>query len=91
MSEHVGENTREEWATSILSSAESAPEQRHGRTEPRFGSVDESPLEQQRRAHQFITQETRHSILLSLLGHPHHMASLDELEYLVPKNRSTVH
>lgn len=91
MSEHVDETNREEWATSILDSAESAADQRHGRTEPRFGSVGESPLEQQRRAHQFITQETRHYILLALLGHPHHMASLDELEYLVPKNRSTLH
>lgn len=91
MSGHLGETEREEWANSILSSAESAADQPHGRTEPRFGSVDESPLEQQRRAHQFITQETRYYILLALLGHPHHMASLDELEYLVPKNRSTVH
>lgn len=91
MSGHTSETEHEGWANSILGSAESAAEQRHGRTEPRFGSVDEPPLEQQRRAHQFITQETRYYIILALLGHPHHMASLDELEYLIPKNRSTVH
>ncbi|NGM70445.1 hypothetical protein G6M89_15795 [Natronolimnobius sp. AArcel1] len=48
------------------------------------------PIEKQRRAHQFLTQETRYHIIQAVLGHPTHLATLDELEYLVPKNRSTI-
>lgn len=55
-----------------------------------FGGNDVLPFEKQRRAHQFLTQETRYYILQALLGHPTHLASLDELEYLIPKNRSTI-
>lgn len=58
---------------------------------PIFGDQEATPFEQQRQAHRFLTQETRYYILLALLGHPYHLASLDEVEYLVPKNRSTVH
>lgn len=58
---------------------------------PVFGGREATPFEQQRQAHRFLTQETRYYILQALLGHPHHLASLDELEYLVSKNRSTVH
>jgi len=55
-----------------------------------FGGADVMPIEKQRRAHQFLTQETRYHIIQAVLGHPRHLATLDELEYLVPKNRSTI-
>lgn len=55
-----------------------------------FGGDDILPIEKQRRAQQFLTQETRYAIILATLGHPDHLVTLDELEYLVPKNRSTI-
>ena len=55
-----------------------------------FGGDDVMPFEKQRRAHRFLTQETRYHIVQAILGHPAHLATLDELEYLVPKNRSTI-
>lgn len=55
-----------------------------------FGGDDALPFEKQRRAHRFITQETRYHIIQAILGHPDHLVTLDELEYLVPKNRSTI-
>lgn len=60
-----------------------------GRTDP-FGGEDVLPFEKQRRAHRFITQETRYNIIQAILGHPDHLVTLDELVYLVPKNRSTI-
>ncbi len=58
-------------------------------TDP-FGGEDVLPFEKQRRAHRFITQETRYYTIQAILGHPDHLVTLDELEYLVPKNRSTI-
>ena len=55
-----------------------------------FGGDDVLPIEKQRRAHRFLTQETRYHIIQAVLGHPKSLATLDELEYLVPKNRSTI-
>jgi len=55
-----------------------------------FGGEDALPFEKQRRAHRFITQETRYHIIQALLGHPHHLITLDELDYLIQKNRSTI-
>ncbi|MFD1564576.1 hypothetical protein ACFR99_13585 [Haloarchaeobius amylolyticus] len=55
-----------------------------------FGGDDILPIEKQRRAHRFLTQETRYHIIQAVLGHPRYLATLDELEYLVPKNRSTI-
>lgn len=70
-------------------SADTPRRQRNGPTDP-FGGDDTLPFEKQRRAHRFITQETRYHIIQAILGHPHHLVTLDELEYLVPKNRSTI-
>jgi len=55
-----------------------------------FGGDDVMPFEKQRRAHRFLTQETRYHIIQAVLGHPAHLVTLDEVEYLVPKNRSTI-
>lgn len=66
----------------------------HGRssdgTPAPFGGEDVMPFEKQRRAHRFLTQETRYHVVQAVLGHPEHLVTLDELEYLVPKNRSTI-
>lgn len=55
-----------------------------------FGGEEVLPFEKQRRVHRFLTQETRYHIIQTILGHPRHLVTLDELEYLVPKNRSTI-
>ena len=60
-----------------------------GETDP-FGGDGVLPIEKQRRAHRFLTQDTRYHIIQAVLGHPQHLTTLDELEYLVPKNRSTI-
>lgn len=56
-----------------------------------FGGDGVPPLERRRRAHQFLTQETRYYVIQATLGHPSHLVTLDEFDYLVPKNRSTIH
>lgn len=54
---------------------------------PGSGNADESagmnPLEQQRKMMSLLSQETRHDVIQALLGHPHHLASEDELDYYV--------
>jgi len=70
-------------------SSDSLRRQPDGPTDP-FGGDDALPFEKQRRAHRFITQETRYHVIQAILGHPAHLVTLDELEYLVPKNRSTI-
>jgi predicted ArsR family transcriptional regulator len=70
-------------------SADTPRGQRDGSPDP-FGGEDVLPFEKQRRAHRFITQETRYHIIQAILGHSAHLVTLDELEYLVPKNRSTI-
>ena len=73
----------------MSNSAGSPRNQVGGEVDP-FGGDEVLPIEKQRRAHQFLTQETRYHIIQAVLGHPKHLATLDELEYLVPKNRSTI-
>jgi len=50
--------------------------------------ADPNPLDRQREMMQLLSQETRHDIVQALLGHPHHLASEDEIDYLV-HNKST--
>jgi hypothetical protein len=50
--------------------------------------ADPNPLDRQREMMKLLSQETRHDIVQALLGHPHHSASEDELDYLV-HNKST--
>ena len=59
-------------------------------SEDPFGDDDVLPFEKQRRVHEYLSQETRHHIVQSILGHPEHLLSLDEFAYLVPKNRSSI-
>jgi len=73
-----------------MSDSAGSPQNPGGSATDPFGGDDVLPIEKQRRAHQFLTQETRYHIIQAVLGHPKHLATLDELEYLVPKNRSTI-
>lgn len=47
------------------------------------GAPAENPLDRQREMMAILSQETRHDVVQALLGHPHHLASEDELDYLV--------
>jgi len=52
---------------------------------------EENPLEQQRELMELLSQETRHSIIQALLGHPEVLASADEINHLIPsKSKKTV-
>lgn len=48
------------------------------------------PFEEQREMYALVSQETRHLILQYILAHPHHLPSLDELDYLIPKNKASI-
>lgn len=45
--------------------------------------AEPDPLDRQREMMQVLSQETRHDVVQALLGHPHHLASEDEIDYLV--------
>jgi len=42
-----------------------------------------NPLDQKRKLMDLLSQETRHKILQFILGHPAHLASADELDYMI--------
>ncbi|WP_310908325.1 hypothetical protein [Natrinema sp. 1APR25-10V2] len=48
------------------------------------------PFEEQRQIYDLLSQETRHLILQFILGHPEHLPSLDELAYMMPKNKAAI-
>ncbi len=48
------------------------------------------PFEEQREIYELLSQETRHLILQYVLAHPEHLLSLDELAYLIPKNKAAI-
>ena len=50
-----------------------------------------NPLDQKRELMELLSQETRHQIIQTLLGHPKHLASVDELNYMVAnKSRKAI-
>ncbi|MDZ7731175.1 MAG: ArsR family transcriptional regulator [Natrialbaceae archaeon] len=49
-----------------------------------------SPFEEQRQMYELLSQETRHLICQFILAHPAHLPSLDELAYLIPKNKASI-
>ena len=54
-------------------------------------SASESgPFEEQRRIFDLLSQETRHLIIQYILGHPEHLASLAELDYMIPKSKAAI-
>lgn len=48
------------------------------------------PFEEQRQIYELLSQETRHQILQFILGHPEHLTSLDELAYMMAKNKAAI-
>ncbi|WP_226483359.1 ArsR family transcriptional regulator [Natrinema amylolyticum] len=52
---------------------------------------EENPLERQRELMELLSQETRHSIIQVLVGHPKILASAAEINHFVPsKSKKTV-
>jgi len=50
----------------------------------------DDPFAEQREMRELLSQETRHLIVQCLLGHPHHLASLAELAYMIQKNEGAI-
>lgn len=50
----------------------------------------DDPFGEQREMLELLSQDTRHLIIQCLLGHPHHLASLAELAYMIQKNEGTI-
>lgn len=50
----------------------------------------EDPFAEQREMREVLSQETRHLIIQCILGHPHHLASLGELAYMIQKNEGAI-
>ena len=54
------------------------------------GTSAGAPFEEQREMYELLSQETRHLVLQYVLAHPHHLPSLAELAYLIPKNKAAI-
>jgi hypothetical protein len=52
--------------------------------------VFDDPFAEQREMRELLAQETRHLIIQCILGHPHHLASLAELAYMIQKNEGAI-
>lgn len=50
----------------------------------------EDPFAEQQRMRELLSQETRHLALQLILGHPAHLTSLAELNYMIPKNEAAI-
>lgn len=48
------------------------------------------PYAEQRELFELLSQETRHQIIQTVLGHPEHLVSLDELEFAVQKSKAAI-
>ena len=51
---------------------------------------DADPFAEQQRLYELLSQDTRQLIVQELLGHPTHLMSLAEFEYMTEKNRATI-
>lgn len=50
----------------------------------------EDSFAEQQRMRELLSQETRHLVLQLILGHPAHLTSLAELDYMIPKNEAAI-
>lgn len=50
----------------------------------------EDSFAEQQRMRELLSQETRHLIIQLILGHPAHLVSLAELDYMIPKNEAAI-
>ncbi|ELY45357.1 hypothetical protein [Natronorubrum sulfidifaciens] len=48
------------------------------------------PFAEQQRLFKLLSQDTRHLIIQELLGHPTHLMSLAELEYMTGKSQAAI-
>ncbi|WP_341538991.1 ArsR family transcriptional regulator [Natrarchaeobius chitinivorans] len=54
------------------------------------GSADAGPFAEQQRLFKLLSQDTRHLVIQELLGHPAHLMSLAELEYMTGKSQAAI-
>lgn len=54
------------------------------------GDANAGPFAEQQRIFKLLSQDTRHLIIQELLGHPAHLMSLAELEYMVGKSQAAI-
>ncbi|MFC6799851.1 winged helix-turn-helix domain-containing protein [Haladaptatus sp. DYSN1] len=54
------------------------------------GAADTGPFAEQQRLFKLLSQDTRHLIIQELLGHPAHLMSVSELEYMVGKSQAAI-
>jgi len=54
------------------------------------GLDGEGPFAEQQRLFRLLSQDTRHLIIQELLGHPSHLMSLAELEYMTGKSQAAI-
>jgi hypothetical protein len=52
--------------------------------------TDAGPFAEQRRIFDLLSQETRHHIIQNILGHPAHLMSLAELDFMLPKSKAAI-
>ncbi|PGF17186.1 hypothetical protein CP556_14385 [Natrinema sp. CBA1119] len=53
-------------------------------------TADSGPFAEQQRLFKLLSQDTRHLIIQELLGHPAHLMSLAELEYMTGKSQAAI-
>lgn len=54
------------------------------------GAADSGPFAEQQRLFKLLSQDTRYLIIQELLGHPAHLMSLAEFEYMVGKSQAAI-
>ncbi len=59
-------------------------------SESHNATADPGPFAEQQRLFTLLSQDTRHLIVQELLGHPAHLMSLAELEYMTGKSQSAI-
>ncbi|WP_129115950.1 ArsR family transcriptional regulator [Halegenticoccus tardaugens] len=59
-------------------------------SETHTGAADAGPFAEQQRLFKLLSQDTRHLIIQELLGHPAHLMSLAELEYMTGKSQAAI-
>jgi len=59
-------------------------------SESHSGTADSGPFAEQQRLFKLLSQDTRHLIIQELLGHPTHLMSLAELEYMTGKSQAAI-
>lgn len=53
-------------------------------------AADAGPYAEQQRLFKLLSQDTRHLIIQEVLGHPAHLMSLAELEYMTGKSQAAI-